>query len=195
MPYLFTVLFIALLVLADAQEDEQEVSRTQKQADAQKGKSIFDELDDKVPDFSHLSRDEELKAWKKLAEENVGLIPKGYIRFMERLEKEAVKPKKDSRYIGSWAETENNRLRFVFAVDGTFTNYGGSKGVGIWREHSEGIIWVGFAHTDKDDEGKERTYNTKHLFYLSDSNTLVQHHVDYTSTYKRIPSAGSDKPR
>lgn len=120
-------------------------------------------------------------------DENIGSgIPKPYIRFMERLEKEAKKPARDSKYIGQWGETSTSRPQLNLVADGTFTwDYGHSKGVGIWREHHEGIIWIGFAQTEKDDAGKEWTWYATHYCYLKDDDTLVQDHIDYTDTYKR----------
>ena len=188
MRWLVTTILIATAALTSAQESKPDATEEPKGAEPKKEKSIFDEFDLKMPDFSHLPEDKEREAMLKWYEENVGSgIPKTYIRFMQRLEKEAKKPMKDSRYIGKWGSTPKSDPQLVLSEDGTFTwDYGHSKGVGIWREHSEGIIWIGFAHTEKDAKGEEKTWYASHFCSIKDNDTLVQNHIDYTDTYKRV---------
>ena len=169
--------------------------------------TIFDELSAERPNFSELPAHEQAEAMRKWNEENVGVgIPNAYVRFMERLKKEAQKPIKGSKYIGQWGETPEAKPKLDLAADGTFTwDHGHSKGVGIWREHTEGIVWIGFFRTEKDKEVKEQPLHAQHFCYLKNADSLVLDHIDYTDTYKRHdPTApkgptngeqgGADKP-
>jgi len=160
---------------------------TKGDSEPKKG-SVFDELNAKtpeMPDYSKLPKKKREEAERKWYEENIGFgISKNYMRFMDRLKKEAKLPPKDSKYVGIWGR--DKKLELVLSSDGSFTwDYGHSKGIGIWREHSEGIIWIGFESTYKDKDGKEQKFYAEHFCYLSKDGSLVQDHIDYTATYKR----------
>lgn len=154
--------------------------------------SIFDEYRIKMPDYSELPAREREEARRKWKEENIGSgVPKFYVRFMERLLREAKPPAKDSRYIGDWGRQGKSEL--VLSADGSFTfDYGHTKGVGIWREHREGIIWIGFECIAEYEDGKKVKSYSEHWCYLAKDGSLVQDHLDYTETYVRQkPRAGS----
>jgi len=187
MRYLITAVLLAAIPLALGEEPKEKEKR-----DLKKEKSIFDEFDVETPDFSKLPEEERLRAELEWYEEHVGTgIPKTYVRFMERLRREAKKPAEGSKYVGSWGEKADSRKpQLVLAADGSFTwVYGHSRGIGKWREHAEGIIWIGFAHTERDEAGKEHTWYATHYCILKDEDTLVQDHIDYTDTYKRLKLA------
>lgn len=197
MRLLITTLLIAIAVSGHSQEAKPPSNPTTNTDDPAKAKSIPHEIDGDPPDFSSLPVEERQEALRKWYQENlVRGIPKGYIHFMEQLRREAKRPAKGSKYVGRWGDTPDGAPQLVLIEDGTFTfDYGHSKGVGRWLEHPGGSIWIGFAGSIKDDEGKDRTVYTEHFCYLIGDDKLVQDHICYTHSYKRIPSTDAkEKP-
>jgi hypothetical protein len=157
--------------------------------------SVFDELTvPKPPDFPNLSEGEKMEALRKWYLETEGSgVPKTYVRFMARLRREAKEPSKNSKFIGQWGEILESKPQLNLAADGTFTwDYGHSKGVGIWREHSEGIVWIGFPNKEKDSDGKEVTWYAQHFCYLGENGNLIMYDIDYGKSYKRHPPAAPE---